>query len=379
MTSPHSSSWIHILNDHYTPLYPSALATVTYEMSRCHVENNGEVQVAVRKGSLHDYPAGEGIELNFGPEVKRWQKMIDVTCGMVGMLRPFGSRHYQGITEEIKGSRSVILIHNAPDAVSVLKKANPQALVCLWSHNEFWRTYTRRELRTLVATADRMICVSDYIASALKERLGTDSDKIRVVNNGVDIDRFKPASHAVDDPIISFIGRVYDSKGPHLLLQAAQILNKEERNFKVKIVGGVAADSPDALPPYEKELRVLAEPLGDKVEFVAALTRLEVIEEYQKASIFCVPSIWNDPCPLTVLEGMACGLATVTTKRGGIPEMGADSVQYFDPDDPATLAQILARLIDDPAARRLWREKARARAEAMSWEEQYKALLKALN
>ncbi|RYF32889.1 MAG: glycosyltransferase, partial [Cytophagaceae bacterium] len=127
------------------------------------------------------------------------------------------------------------------------------------------------------------------------------------------------------------------------------------------------------------ELHVLAQPLNGKVEFVAAVDRFGVIEEYQKASIFCAPSVWNDPCPLTVLEGMASGLATATTRRGGIPEMGANSVQYFDPDDPSTLAQVLSRLIDDPSERHQWKEKARARAEAMSWEEQYKVLLKALS
>ena len=378
MISQHSSSWIHILNDHYTALYPSAIATVAYEMTRCHVKNNGDVQVAVGKGCLHDYPVGEELELNFGPEVKRWQRLVDTSVAFTGRSRPFGVKQYQGLTEDIKGSRSVILIHNGPEAVSVLKKANPNALVCLWSHNEFWRTYTRRELRSLVNSADRMLCVSDYIAKVLKERLGADSDKIRVVNNGIDIDRFKPASEQVDDPIISFVGRIHPSKGVHLLLQAAQILNKEGRNFKIRIVGGVGAHSPDA-PPYEKELGVLAQPLNGKVEFVSAVDRFGVIEEYHKASIFCAPSVWNDPCPLTVFEGMACGLATATTRRGSIPEMGDSSVQYFAPDDPGALAQILCRLIDDPAERCRWREKARARAEAMSWQQQYKVLLNALS
>ncbi|RYX81245.1 glycosyltransferase family 1 protein [bacterium] len=380
MTSPTLSSWIHILNDHYTALYPSALATVTSETSRYHVKNSGDVKVAVHKGALHDYPVGEGIELNFGPGVKRWQRLVDATLAKTGGVRPFGARQYQGITSDIKGSRSVILIHNGPEAVSVLKKANPEALVCHWAHNEFWRTYGRRELKALVATADRMICVSDYIANELRAKLGSDSDKIRVVNNGIDIERFKPAALPVEEPVVSFIGRVYHLKGPHLLLKAAQLLDNGERKFKVRIVGGVKADSPEALPPYEKELRELAQPLSDKVtvEFVSAVNRLQIIEEYQKASIFCVPSVWNDPCPLTVLEGMACGIATVTTKRGGIPEMGADAVQYFDPDDPNTLAQILAPMIENASERARWGEKARARAEAMSWEKQYEVLLKAI-
>ncbi len=374
------NSWIHVLPQscHYTANYPSALSTVAYEMSRCHLENQGEVKIVLKAGAHHDYPAGECIEVPFGPPLTRWKKMGDAAAAFMGAARPFGSRQYYGAFEAIKGTQSVILIHNGPVAVSGFKKANPEGLVCLWAHNEFWSTYTRRELEALLAVSDRIICVSDYMANTLRAQLKGDSDKIRVVNNGVDTDRFKPAPRRVEEPIISFIGRVWHPKGPHVLLKAAQILAQGKHDFKVKIVGGIKVQSENDLNSYEKELRVLAEPLGEKVEFVTSVDRRQVVEEYQKASIFCVPSVWNDPCPLTVLEGMSCGLATVTTKRGGIPEMAADSALYYDYEDPGTLAQVLSGLLEDPSARRQWADKARARAEAMSWEQQYHVLLKAL-
>jgi spore coat protein SA len=41
----------------------------------------------------------------------------------------------------------------------------------------------------------------------------------------------------------------------------------------------------------------------------------------KKSSILVVPSIWEDPCPLTVIEGLSNGCALVTSNKGGIPEI----------------------------------------------------------
>lgn len=382
MSSP-PTPWTQILSPscHYTPAYPSALATVVYEMSRRHLAHEGQVKIVLHRGARHDYEAaGECIEVPFGAPPTRREKMADMAIGLSGAPRPFASRQYRGAVEAVQGTRDVLLIHNGPTTLPAFKRAAPQALVCLWAHNEFWRPYTRRELWALERSADRLILVSQALADALCEKMGRSSAKIRVVNNGVDIDRFTPAppQDEAQIPVISFIGRVWEPKGPHLLLEAARILDDGRRRFKVRIVGGIKADSPDQLPAYEQRLRQLAHPLGDKVEFVTSVDRARVIAEYHKASIFCVPSIWADPCPLTVLEGLSCGLATVTTRRGGIPEMAAQSALYFDPDDAATLAQALAPLVDDAAQRRQWGAAARARAELMSWNQQYQVLLKAL-
>jgi len=77
---------------------------------------------------------------------------------------------------------------------------------------------------------------------------------------------------------------------------------------------------------------------------------------------------------MTLLEGMATGLPTVATRRGAIPDTGGDALQYFEPTKVEELTAILAKLISDPAARREWGQKARARAEEFSWDRHYRAL-----
>jgi len=114
------------------------------------------------------------------------------------------------------------------------------------------------------------------------------------------------------------------------------------------------------------------------VEFIPFLDRHKILPVYQSASIFCAPSNYDEPCTLALPEAMSCGVASIASRRGGIPEVGRDAVLYFDPPDIDRLAEHLAYLVEDEEARIEWGLKARAQAEAMDWGIQYKALLKAI-
>ncbi|HEX8463052.1 MAG TPA: glycosyltransferase family 4 protein, partial [Abditibacterium sp.] len=133
------------------------------------------------------------------------------------------------------------------------------------------------------------------------------------------------------------------------------------------------------LTPYEEELRRLAEPLGEDVEFQASVDRGQLLREYQAASIFCAPSNWDDPFPLTVLEAMSCGLPVVASRRGGIPEGGDDDILYFQPPDVDELAAQLAALVDSAPLRAEWGARARRRVQNFAWPNQYRVMRQALN
>ena len=91
---------------------------------------------------------------------------------------------------------------------------------------------------------------------------------------------------------------------------------------------------------------------------------LERFEEYRRATVFCLPCRVardgdRDGIPNVLVEAMACGLPVVTTAVSGIPELVADGVSglIVPAEDPAALAEALARLQRDPGlAQRLGRE-----------------------
>lgn len=366
--------------DHYSPATGSAVMTIIYELGREHAKRGGETRIVVGRGTRHDYPVGTPVEVDFPPLPSRRQKLVDAGLGRLGLPRRFGVSLYEPARAAIEPDfEGPLLLHNNPAPLRMLKRHSERACVCLYLNNVVFRTYSPREIRRVLAAADLAICVSDFIANDVESRAGGLRDRLAVVHNGVDTARFRPVEGRADgEPVVLFLGRVVPEKGPDLLLRAARKIAGRSRPFKVRIVGSSGFSATDPLSPYERELRRLAAPIRDRVEFRPFADRAAILDEYASASVFCAPSNWDDPCPLTVLEGLACGLPTVASRRGGIPEIGGDAALYFRPPDADELAERLAHLLDDERAREEWGARARARAEAFSWSNQYVALRGAL-
>ena len=367
--------------DHFSAATGSAISTIIYEMACQHERNGGETRLVVGRGTRHDYPVGNCIEVDFPPLPSRPRKAVDAALGRLGMPRLFGESVYAQASAAIpRDFTGPLFLHNNPVALRLLKKAHPNAQVTLWANNALFRTYSDAETRRVLDVTDRVICCSQFLVNDIQQRLLAPSNRIFAVINGVNTERFKPRAQPLEEevPTVLFIGRVLPDKGPDLLLKAAQKVYSAKRKFKVRIVGSSNFNAKDPITPYQEELLRLAEPLGDAVEFQPFVDRARVVEEYQAASIFCVPSNWDEPVSLTISEGMACGLPVIASRRGGIPEVGGEAVLYFQPPDVDTFADHLAMLIDDPNARREWGARARQRALTFSWEAQYRQLVSAL-
>jgi len=368
--------------DHYSFSTGSAVMTLVYEFSRKHARHGGETTVIVGSGTRHDYTAGRCSEINFGEYPTKRQKALDIAFGALGQPRKYINRFYSPAKAEISpGSQSCIFLQNAPAPGKMFKVHAPKAKVVLHAHNSLFGTYTARELRTVVDAFDVVIFNCEFLANEIKGRLSSGQlCKVKVVYNGVDTERFVPNANLVDPELVTilFVARMVPEKGADILLKAALKIYGKNRKFKVRIVGNQGFSAGGPLSKYEVELRKIAAPMGDAVEFIPFLDRNRILPIYQAAGIFCAPSNWNEPCTLTIPEAMACGAPTIASRRGGIPEMAGDAALYFDPSNIDELADQLAYLIDDGAARLKWSGNARKRALQCDWANRYADLLKAI-
>ena len=107
------------------------------------------------------------------------------------------------------------------------------------------------------------------------------------------------------------------------------------------------------MSPYERELRILAEPIKDIVEFQSSISRDRLLGEYQRAAIFCAPQLGRS-IPIDRSGGDGVRRAGGFVARGGIPEGGAEQILYFSPPNVEELAERLAFFLKDAQTRTQW-------------------------
>ncbi len=222
---------------------------------------------------------------------------------------------------ERAGPEDLVWVHNRPEVAAalapLLKKTG--AKMVLHMHNSHLRYATPPMERELAGT--QIIYVSRYLQ---KEAEGMSSTWANgtVLYNGADGSLFRPkkplglAPKSGTGLRVLFVGRLVADKGAHVMVEALKRL----ANRGVPVTGVVVgADSFNngAETPYVRDLKGDAPP---NVEFRGHLNGQALLDEFQMADVFCVPSVWDDPFPLSPLEAMASGLPVIATRSGGVPE-----------------------------------------------------------
>ena len=223
--------------------------------------------------------------------------------------------------------------------------------------------------RHIVGLPDRVMAVSRSAADQW-HAIGVRPERTRIVHNGVDLERFHPpddpgtvaglrAAHgiAADAFVVTFLGGTAEGKGAGVLLDAWTRIGLTSDEGRLMLAGRPDAETRrrlDRMGPHDTSSIC-------EVGHVA-----DVIPLLQLADVVAVPSNGHDPCPLSVLEGLACGRPVVAATIGGIPELltGELASLLVRPGDATDLADALDRLRRRPEQRRGLGDACRAHAVA---------------
>ncbi|MFC8733035.1 glycosyltransferase family 4 protein [Luteimicrobium sp. NPDC057192] len=371
---------VHVITpgDHFSPSTGSAVPTVVHGLSAATPPSAPRPAVVVARGTYADrYPSAEVLEYDerLPRRTDRYQDLL--AARTVGRRPAAAARFGAALTDQASWDPGIVLVHNAPQGIPVVDDA--RHVPVLYAHNQLLRTYSRREVARTLGGAARLVCVSDFLARATADRLPPGlRDRVAVVRNGVDTDAFRPPRRweRRDRLEVTFVGRMLHEKGADVLLGALTLLDRGD--IHATVVGSAGFDPHAAPTAYETEVARSAAALGDRVTRRPFVPRADVAELLRGADVVVVPSRWPDPCPLTVLEGMASGAALVASTVGGIPEQLGDAGIAVPPDDAAALAEVLGALADDDALLARSRDAARAYALTRTWGRSYDDLASAL-
>ena len=208
--------------------------------------------------------------------------------------------------------------------------------------------------RMMLRFSNRIIAVSQGIKHELLKS-GVRESKIDVVLNAVQTevdqeiimqDRYTKR-RALDvgerDFLLGYIGRLSREKGIHYLLDAAEILSRQDIPIKVLIIG-------DGPAKKESELIVQQKGWENKVFFAGFQT--DVKAWIPAMDIFVLPSL-TEGTPMALLEAMACRIPIVASSVGGVPqiiESGKDGI-LVTPGEPEDLAAGVLELYKNNALR----------------------------
>lgn len=230
----------------------------------------------------------------------------------------------------------------------------------------------RRVLRTQVAAAAVVPCVSAPVAAWVRDQ-ADDDGRILVVPNGVDAGRFRPVTRDAGTPVVLFVGTLKPWHGVEILLEAAA---RARERWRVRLVG----DGPERAALLER-----ADWLGLDVDVRGALAPDAVPAAMAGCAVGVAPYPADDAeqyfSPLKVFEYGAAALPVVASAVGQLPAIvrHGQTGLLVPPSDPDALAAAIDALVADPERAAAMGRAGRALMEREhSWSAVLEAILRPL-
>lgn len=223
-----------------------------------------------------------------------------------------------------------------------------------------WYGFTKMQAR-VARRLSRIVTVSGASRRDIAREFDVPGEKIAVVHNGVDTQLFRelPDIPREQGRILTTASSDLPLKGLiHLLEAVAKV--RTERDASLVVIGKRKEKGPiaEAIRRFDLE---------GVVEFKAGVDDLELVEEYARAQLAVVPSLYEG-FSLPAIEAMSCAVPLVTTTGGALPEVvgvEGDCSLQVPPGDAGAIATAILRLLDDTELRmtlgRRGRERARNR------------------
>ncbi len=205
----------------------------------------------------------------------------------------------------------------------------------------------------LRSMTDKIITVSHYLKDELIRSYFVPNKEIKVIYNGVDLDRFHPRLdgqrirklYQVDcrDPVVLYLGRLAPYKGVQFLIEAAPQILKELPKTRFIISGAARYDALN-LMTMANRLHV-----RKSVIFTGYVPDENIPHLYAACDVFCYPSLWEG-FGLPPVEAQACGKPIVGFHTCSMPEVvrnGQTGLLVRTKNSQALADAILSILHDD--------------------------------
>ena len=233
------------------------------------------------------------------------------------------------------------------------------------------RLYWRRMMKW-ASRKDRVIAPSQATKNDLIQILGTPADRVDVVPEGVDIERFSfdtderdcsafRARHGLPARYLLCVG-THGYKNLGGAIRALALVRRAGHPDICLVIAG----QPGAVG---QDIHRTVDKLGlnEHVIFTGFFPGEELKHLYGCAELFLFPSFYEG-FGLPILEAFACGVPVVSSRSGSLPEVAGDAALLADADDTKEIASAVIKVLNDAALRERMRRLGSQRVRQFSWD-----------
>jgi glycogen(starch) synthase len=366
---------ILIVSNTYPPADISGVGALVYELAhQLGAKGHGVVVLTRRAPAGDPYAVGtEGPKLLY-PLLAGWRYLRLLSGGgfdlvhvhesdgflvvlLLRLLRLFGGRARLVSTLQVSYRQERLVVR----PVRAAGPMDDGSLLSVPTRGEKVFAWVRAPLHAFLGRltcwlSDALVTVSDVTAGELRADYGAHG--VRVIYNGIraaDLEAAgrRRAAGPERPPTVLYVGRLRTRKAVAVLLEAFALVRRAIPAARLVVVGD--GEQQPALEARKNELG-----FGSEVAFTGALPRQRLLEVYEAADVYCLPSLYEG-FPVAILEAMAAALPVVATRVSGIPEavFPGENGELVEPEDVHGLAAALADLLADPARARALGERGR--------------------
>ena len=212
-----------------------------------------------------------------------------------------------------------------------------------------WHSFLRMQ-KQVIRQLTHKVTVSHAARADIESAFGLPNRSLHVIHNGIDLDRFKPASQEVGTEknrltptIMTTASADSPLKGLDTLLRAFALVLHDEPLVRLTLIGALKPDG---------DTRKLIEHLkiGHAIDEKGRVTAEDMVSLYQSATLAVVPSVYEG-FGFPAGEAMACGVPLVSTSGGALPEVVGDAGVTVPVQDPGAMAAAITELLKDSERR----------------------------
>jgi phosphatidyl-myo-inositol dimannoside synthase len=292
------------------------------------------------------------------------------------------------LARRLVGAKCYDLVHAAdwPFFMPVaLSRRLTQARILMTVHgteiNETQTALKRLAIRTTGVFGPRtnIAANSQYTRELFRQRFAIDAPRVRAISLGVSSFWFGPRNRraatraafgiAADRIVMVTVARITRRKGHSATLAALSMLPRALGERLTWLIIG-----PDGEDDYVKHLRRIVASTDCDIRFLGTMSDEHIRDIYGAADFFCLTGV-ADPSGrvegfgLVYLEAAACGLPSVATAVGGVPDaVLGDETGLLVPPSAEDIARAIAELAENTDTRSVLAAGASAHARALSWE-----------